>query len=107
AGNVVVWDLATSRPVRKFGTGSAVWSIVFLDRPRRLVTHGKGAVLLFDLESGKPERKVDLAGGDIRTLVADRARGRLVVGFESGALGGVALPDLTPGPRLANAHQRQ
>jgi serine/threonine protein kinase/WD40 repeat protein len=104
AGNVVVWDLATSRPVRKFMTGSAVWSIVFLDRSRRLVTHGKDAVLLFDLESGKPERKVDLAGGGIRTLVADRARSRLVVGFESGAIGGVALPDLTPGPRLENAH---
>ena len=63
AGNVVVWDLATGRPVQQFATGSTVWSIVFLERPRGLVTHGKDAVLLFNLESGEPERKVDLAGG--------------------------------------------
>ena len=68
------------------------------------MTHGKDAVFLFDLESGKPERKVDLAGGDIRRLVADPARSRLVVGFESGAIGSVSLPDLTPGPRLEDAH---
>jgi WD40 repeat protein len=104
AGNVVVWDLATSRPVQKFLTGSVVYSLVFLDRPRRLVTHGKDAVLLFNLESGKLERKVDLAGGGIRRLVADRARNRLVVGFQSGALRGLSLPDLVPGRRLDKAH---
>jgi hypothetical protein len=36
--------------------------------------------------------------------VADRARSRLVVGFENGALGSVSLPDFTPGPRLEHAH---
>src|SRR5262249_33070103 len=43
-------------------------------------------------------------GGEVRALVADRARSRLVVGFQSGALGGVSLPDLTPGRRLDKAH---
>jgi serine/threonine protein kinase/WD40 repeat protein len=104
AGNVILWDLATSRPVQRFATGARVYSIVFLDRPRRLVTHGKYAVLLFNLESGKLERKVDLPGGGIQKLVADRERSRLVVGFESGALGSLSLPDLTPGPRLEKAH---
>jgi serine/threonine protein kinase/WD40 repeat protein/tetratricopeptide (TPR) repeat protein len=104
AGNVVVWDLATSRPVQQFATGSAVHAIVYLDHPRRLVTHGKDAVLLFNLESGKLQRKVNLAGGGIRTLVADRARSRLVVGFQSGAIGGLSLPELTPGPRIEKAH---
>src|SRR5207248_397484 len=105
AGNVVVWDLGTSRPVQQFVTGSAVYSVIYLDSPRGLVTHGKDAVLLFNLESGQLERKVDLAGGDIRTLVADRARSRLVVGFQGGAIGGLSLPDLTPGPRLENARE--
>jgi WD40 repeat protein len=106
AGNVVVWDLATSRPVQQFetGFGSDFRSIIVLDRPRRLVTHGKDAVLLFNLESGELERTVALAGGGVRALVADRARSRLVVGFESGALGSLSLPDLTPGHRLENAH---
>jgi serine/threonine protein kinase/WD40 repeat protein len=104
AGNVVVWDLATSRPVQQFVTGSEVWSVVFLDRPRSLVTHGKDAVLLFDLESRKLERKVELAGGGIRKLAADRACSRLVVGLHGGAICGLSLPDLTPGPRLENAH---
>jgi WD40 repeat protein/tetratricopeptide (TPR) repeat protein len=104
AGNVVVWDLATSRPVQTFLTGSTVYSIVFLDRPRRLVTHGKDAVLLFNLESGKRQREVALAGGGIRKLVADRARSRLVVGFQSGAIECLSLPDLTPRRRLEKAH---
>jgi WD40 repeat protein len=103
AGNVVLCDLATGRPVQKFATGSGVQSIVFLDSPRSLVTHGKGAVLLFNLESGKLERKVDLAGGAIGRLVADRERRRLVVGFESGAIASLSLPDLTPGTRLESA----
>jgi Flp pilus assembly protein TadD len=105
AGNVILWDLATSRLVHKFTTGSNVYSIVFLDRPRSLVTHGGSALLLFNVETGKLERKVDLAGGGIRKFVADRQRGRLVVGFESGAIESVSLPDLTPGPRLEKAHE--
>jgi serine/threonine protein kinase/WD40 repeat protein len=104
AGNVVVRDLATNSSVQQFVTGSEVRSIIFLDRPRRLVTHGKDAVLLFNLESGKLERKVDLAGGGIRKFVADQARSRLVVGFQSGAIASLSLPDLTPGRRLENAH---
>jgi hypothetical protein len=104
AGNVILWDLATSRPVQKFVTGSDVKSIAFLDRPRSLVTHGKDAALLFNLESGKLERKVDLAGGGIERFVANRERSRLVVGFESGAIGILSLPDLTPGARVENAH---
>jgi WD40 repeat protein len=105
AGNVLLWDLATSRPVQKFTTGSRVNSIVFLDRPRCLVTHGRDAVFLFNLDPGKVERKVDLAGGGIRKLVADRQGSRLVVGFENGALGSLSLPDLTPGLRLEHAHE--
>jgi hypothetical protein len=54
--------------------------------------------------AGKLERKVELPGGGIRTFVADPARGRLVVGFQSGAIGSLSLPDLTPGVRLENAH---
>ena len=104
AGNVVVWDLATSRPIQQFATGSEVHSVIFLDRPRSLVTHGKDAVLLFNLESGKLEQKVPLASGSIRRLVADQARSRLVVGFKSGAIASLSLPDLTPGPRLEKAH---
>ncbi len=103
-GHVVFWDLVTRRPVRQFVTGSAVWSIVTLDHPRRLVTHGKDAVLLFNLESGELEKTVDLGGGGIRRLAADRARSRLVVGFGSGAIASLSLPDLTPGPRLDGAH---
>jgi WD40 repeat protein len=104
AGNVVLWDLTTSRPVQQFVTGSEIRSIVFLDHPRSLVTHGKDTVLLFNLGSGKLERKVDLAGGNIRRLVANRAQSRLVVGFTSGAIASLSLPDLTPGPRLEHAH---
>ena len=105
-GRVVVWDLATSRPVHDFETGfqSDFRSVIFLDRPRRLVTHDKDAVLVFNLETGERERKVDLPGGGVRRVVADRARNRLVVGFENGAIGSVSLPDLTPGPRLDRAH---
>jgi WD40 repeat protein/serine/threonine protein kinase len=104
AGSVILWDLATTSRVQKFATGSTVWSVIFLDRPRGLVTHGRDAVLLYNLESGKLERKVDLAGGGIRKLVADREHSRLVVGFESGAIGSLSLPDLTPGLRLEHAH---
>jgi WD40 repeat protein len=104
AGNVVIWDLATSRPLQRFGTGGAMEAIVYLDRTRRLVAHGKDAVFLFDPESGKLERKVEFAGGGVRTLTADRAGSRLVVGFRSGAIGILSLPDLTPGPRLEKAH---
>ncbi len=103
-GNVVLWDLVTGRSVRQFVTGSAVSSIVYLDRPCRLVTHGKDAVLLYNLESGELEKTVDLAGGRIRRLAADRARSRLVVGLEGGAIAGLSLPDLTPGRRLEGAH---
>ncbi len=104
AGNIVIWDVASSRPVQKFATGSTIWSLAFLDHPRRLVTHGKAAVLVFNLESGELERKVDLAGGGILSLVTDEPRSRLVVGLEGGAIAGLSLPDLTPGPRLDNAH---
>jgi WD40 repeat protein len=104
AGNVVIWDIVASRPVQRFATGSTVWSIVDLDHPRRLVAHGKDAVLLFNLESGQLEKTVDLGGGGIRRFVADRARSRLVIGFQDGAIGSVSLPDLTPGPRLEHAH---
>ena len=104
AGNVVIRDIASSRPVQKFATGSTIWSLAFLDDPRRLVTHGKDAVLIFNLESGGLERKVGLAGGGILSLVADEGPAGLVVGQEGGAIAGVSLPDLTPGPRLENAH---
>lgn len=105
AGNVVVWDLAANRPVQKFETGSTIRSLLYLDRVRSLVTHGKNAVFLFNLESGKLQRKIDLAGGEIRRLVADDGRNRLVVGLESGAVGALSLPDLTPGVRVENGHE--
>ena len=104
-GNVVVWDLATSRPVRQFATGSEIHSIVFLDRPRRLVTHGKDAVLLFNLESGETGTAGRSCRWGLRRFAADPARSRLVVGFQSGAIGSLSLPDLTPGHRLENAHE--
>jgi WD40 repeat protein len=65
-GNVVILDAVTGCPGQSFVTRSSVHAIIFLDRPRGLVTHGKDAVLLFNLESGKtaPERKVDLGGGE-------------------------------------------
>jgi WD40 repeat protein len=103
AGKVILWDLATSRPVREFSTGAAIHSVAFLEGPPRLVTHGKTAVFLFDLETGKQELKVELSGGSIRRFAADPARGRLVVGFESGALAILSLPDLAAGPRVEDA----
>ncbi len=45
-----------------------------------------------------------IAGGDIRSFVADRPSRRLVIGFQSGAIGSVSLPDLAPGPHLERAH---
>ena len=103
-GNVVVWDLATSCPVQTFVTGSKIGEIVFLARPRSLVTHGKNSVLMFNLETGGLERKVEFPGEDVRMFAADRLRSRLVVGFASGAIRSLSLPDLTPGPRLEHAH---
>jgi WD40 repeat protein len=104
AGKVVVCDLATGKRVQQFDTGSEVSSVVFLDQPRRLVTHGKDSVLIFNLESGALERKVEIPGESVRQFVADRARRRLILGFKSGALAGLSLPDLTPGLRLEHAH---
>jgi WD40 repeat protein len=102
-GNIVVWDVHTNRFVQQLATGSTVYSILFLGAGS-LVTHGKDSVLLFDLESGKLERKVDLAGGGIKKLAADEGRSRLVVGSQSGAILSLSLPGLAPGPRLENAH---
>jgi serine/threonine protein kinase/WD40 repeat protein len=105
AGNVVIWDVATSRPVPEFGrfaTGFEIRSVIYLDQ-RSLLAHGKDTVFLFDPESGK-ERKVNLASSIIRSLAADRAIGRVVVGLQGGSLASFSLPDLTPGPRLDNAH---
>jgi serine/threonine protein kinase/WD40 repeat protein len=105
AGNVFVWDLAISHPVQQFATGSAVYSIIFLDHPRSLVTHGRDALVHFNLQSGKRERQVELGGGGIRKLVTDPQQTRLVVGFVSGAIGSLSLPDVTPGPRIEKAHE--
>jgi WD40 repeat protein len=105
AGNVILWDLATSRPIHQFVTGSAVSTIIFLASPCRMLTHGRDAVLLYNVESGELERKVTVAGGSIQRLAADPVRSRLVVGFEDGAIGGLSIPDLTPGLRLERAHE--
>jgi WD40 repeat protein len=104
AGNVNVWDLATRERIQQFKTGSEVYSIVYLDRPRGLLTHGKSAVLLFNLDTGELERKAEVAGETIRNLVTDPSRSRVVVGFQSGAIGSFSLPDLTSGSRLETAH---
>jgi serine/threonine protein kinase/WD40 repeat protein len=104
AGNIVIWDVATRRPVPKFGrfaTGAGINSVIYLDE-RTLLSHGKDTVFLFDLESGK-ERKVSVTGG-VRKLAADAADGRVVVALQSGALASFSLPDLTPGHRLEKAH---
>ena len=47
-GNLIVWDLATREPLRKLATGSSIKSIRFLDRDRRLLTHGTDSVLLWE-----------------------------------------------------------
>jgi serine/threonine protein kinase/WD40 repeat protein len=106
-GNVVLWDLATSHAVLKVATGSTVYSIGFLDRPRRLVAKLEHSVLLFNLESGKEERKVDFAGVALSKLVIDRKRNRLVVGYHSGAIASLSLPDLTAGIRVESANEGQ
>ena len=103
SGKLVIWNLATNLPMRQFATGSAIRSIAFLDGDRRLVTHDKGAVLLYNLQSGRVERRATLQG-DIRRFVVDRERSRLVVAFESGAIASLSLPGLSPGHRLENAH---
>jgi len=60
----VVLDVATSQPVKEFATGSAVYAIAFLDRPRSLVTHGKGAVFLFGPASDAPVLQIETSPGD-------------------------------------------
>ena len=50
------------------------------------------------------ERQVTLQGG-VRRFVADFAHNRLVVAFQSGAIGSVSLPGLSPGHRLENTHK--
>jgi serine/threonine protein kinase/WD40 repeat protein len=104
AGNIVIWDLVTNRGLREMATTSDVRAIACFDRPRALVTHGKGSLLVFDIESGERTGEVNLGSGDIRRFLADRARNRLVVGFVSGAIGSVSFPDLISGPRLEHAH---
>jgi WD40 repeat protein len=104
-GNVIVWDLQTGRPVRQFVAGGQLcWSVHFLDGGRRLVTHGSDSVLLYNLDTGEVERQVTLQGG-VQRFAADSARNRLVVAFQSGAIGGVSLPDLSPGRHLENTHK--
>ncbi len=103
-GNAVVWDLATGRPVRRFATVGRIGSIAFLEGGRRLVTHGSDLVLLCNVDTGDVERQVTLPGG-VRSFVADSARNRLVVAFQSGAIGNVALPGLSPGHRLEGADE--
>jgi WD40 repeat protein len=104
AGNAVVWDLLTSRPVRQFATRGPIWSIAFLDGGHRLVTHGDGSVLLCNPDNGAVEGQVTLQGG-VRRFVVDSTRNRLVVAFRSGAIGSVLLSGLSPGHRLENAHK--
>ena len=62
------------------------------------------SVLLCNLDTGDVERQVTLQGG-VRRFVADPERNRLVVAFQSGAIGSVSLPGLSPGHRLENAHK--
>ncbi len=102
-GNLVVWDLATSVPIREFALASSISSIAFLDGGRRVVIHGNDSVLLSDLDTTEVKRRVKFHGA-IRRLVVDRQRSRLILAFESGAIGSLSLPGLTPGHRLENAH---
>jgi WD40 repeat protein len=103
SGNLVVWDLATNRPVRQFATGFMIQSIAFIDGERRLVTGGSDRVVLCNLQTGEVERRCTLEGGIVRFEV-DRRRSRLVVAQTSGAIGTLSLPGLTPGHRLTSAH---
>jgi WD40 repeat protein len=103
-GNLAVWDLQTARPVSQFVPGGQIWSIHFLDGGHRLVTHGRDSVLLCNLDTGDVERQVTLQGG-VRRFVTDTVRNRLIVAFQSGAIGSVSLPDLSPGHRLENTHK--
>jgi serine/threonine protein kinase/WD40 repeat protein len=105
AGNVVVWNIDSNSAIQKFNTRDLVWSIVYLDNPPCLVTNSSDAVLLLNVESGKLERTIDLPGGRVRSLTADRARTRLMVGQENGAISVFSLPDLTPGVSLDHAHE--
>ena len=95
--------MESSRPLGRFATNYEIRSIGFLDRDRSLITHGKDSVLLCNLQTGLVERRVTLEG-EIRRFVVDRERGRVVVAFQSGAIGSVSLPALIPGHRLDKAH---
>ncbi len=104
-GDIVVWDLATSRPVHNFATGADVKSLAFLRHSRGLLANGKNTVQLFNLQSGKQERKVEVAGGNIQKFVTDATQSRLLVGLSNGAVASFSLPNLVPGLRLEKAHE--
>jgi WD40 repeat protein len=104
AGNAVVWDLLKSRPIHQFATGGPIRSIAFLDGGHRLVTHGSDSVLLCNLDTNVVERQVALQGG-VRRFVVDSTRNRLVVAFQSGAIGTVLLSGLSAGDRRENTHK--
>jgi eukaryotic-like serine/threonine-protein kinase len=104
-GSIIIWDLATDRPIRRIETGSnRSGSIAFLDGDRRLVTSGKDAIFLYNIQTGELERRVTLPGV-IELFVIDRERNRLIAAFQNGAISSVSLPELTLGHRLENAHQ--
>ena len=104
AGNVILWDVATTRQLQQFATGAGVRSLAFLDDSRKLLANGSNSMHLFDLDAGKQIEKLDLTGGSIRRFVVDPKRNRVLVGLTGGAIATVALPDLKAGPRLERAH---
>ncbi len=103
-GNLIVWDLATGRPLQRFDPGSETHAIAFLDGGRSLAANGKGGILIYDLQSGEIARRAIIPGG-VGKFATDPTRNRLVAAIPGGAIVSITLPGLTPGHRLDNAHK--
>jgi serine/threonine protein kinase/WD40 repeat protein len=105
-GAIDIWDLATGTSLRTFSAGPEPRAIAYLEHPRRLVSNNVEAVMLFDPDAGRLESKAEFPGNVIRSLAVTPAGDRVLVGLRSGELASLALPDLTPGVRIKNAHAR-
>ncbi len=103
-GNLLVWDLATGRPLHRFDPGNETRSIAFLDGGRSLVTEGRDGIVIYDLRTGEIARRATIPGG-VGKFATDATRNRLIVALHGGAIVSVSLPGLTPGHRVDNAHK--
>ena len=100
-GNLLVWDLATGRPLHRFDPGNETRSIAFLDGGRSLATNGMNGIVVFDLQSGEIARRATIPGG-VGKFATDATRNRLIAAFPGGAIVSLSLPGLIPGHRLEN-----